>query len=163
MAGRIEVFHASKYGNGAKVAEEFRRSMGEHGVEVNVHHIKDSRPSQVPGAEIYLFISPARIGRPIGSMRRFVKKLDLPPGTKYGLIATHGAPQPDKKTGVTPTIEENERYYTTNKVLGEILDSKGMVRVAEERIFVVQIKGPLEDGWQEKVNSFVGEVMRAIC
>ena len=37
----VEYFHASKYGNGAKVAEEFKQRMATRGVEVSVHHIKD--------------------------------------------------------------------------------------------------------------------------
>lgn len=35
----IECFHASKYGNGAMVAEEFKRLMAERGITVHVHHI----------------------------------------------------------------------------------------------------------------------------
>jgi menaquinone-dependent protoporphyrinogen IX oxidase len=37
---KIEYFHASKYGNGAKVAEEFQRQMAAKGVTVNVHTSK---------------------------------------------------------------------------------------------------------------------------
>ena len=36
---RIEYVHASHYGNGAMVAEEFKKQMDANGVTVNVHHI----------------------------------------------------------------------------------------------------------------------------
>jgi flavorubredoxin len=46
----IEYFHASKYGNGAMVAEEFKKQMAIKGVNVNVHHIRDVEPKEVTPA-----------------------------------------------------------------------------------------------------------------
>ena len=40
---KIEYFHASKYGNGAKVAEEFSKQMSAKGVTVNIHLLPDLR------------------------------------------------------------------------------------------------------------------------
>ena len=37
----------------------------------------------------------------------------------------------------------------------ELLQDKGLVEVAEDKIFVTDLKGPLEEGWQTKVASFV--------
>lgn len=159
---KIELYHASKYGNGAKVAEEFKELMVKRGHQVNIHHIKDSKPGQLPKADLYVFGSPARIGKPIRGMRSFLKKVTLPTGTKYALIATHGAPQPDKKTGEIPPQEELEKWYTTIPILDEILRSKGMVKVADTKIFVVDLKGPLEEGWKKKVESFVDQVNLSI-
>ncbi len=58
---KIEYLHASKYGNGARVAEEFQfqRRMAGRGVGVEVHHIRDVRPSELAPADLYLFSSPA--------------------------------------------------------------------------------------------------------
>ena len=70
----IEYFHASKYGNGAKVAEEFKNQMAAKGVTVNVHHIRDAKPKEIPPADLYVFSSPGRFGKPIGDMRKFLKK-----------------------------------------------------------------------------------------
>ena len=39
-------------------------------------------------------------------------------------------------------------------IMTEILQAKGLVQVAEERVFVTGIKGPLEAGWEETVASF---------
>jgi multimeric flavodoxin WrbA len=98
---KIEYLHASKYGNGAMVAEEFSRQMAAKGVIVNVHHIRKARPKELPSADLYLFSSPGRFGRPIGGMRRFLKKLTLPAGTKYAILTTEAAAHPDK-TGTCP-------------------------------------------------------------
>jgi multimeric flavodoxin WrbA len=151
----IEYFHASKYGNGAMVAEEFRKRMAARGVAVNVHHIRDARPKEMPPADLYLFSSPGRMGKPIGRMRRFLKKVELPSGTKYALLTTEGAPRPDKKTGRMPTEEEQAKWQRVIPVMNEILQGKGLVKIAEGKVLVTGLKGPLEEGWQEKVEAFV--------
>ena len=96
---KIEYFHASVHGNGAMVAEEFRKRMVAKGVTVTVHHIREVSPNELPPADLYLFSSPGRMGKPIGGVRRFLKKVRLPAGTEYAILTTELAPQPDKKTG----------------------------------------------------------------
>jgi len=158
VAMKIEYFHASKYGNGAMVAEEFKKQMGAKGVAVNVHHIRDARPKEMPPADLYLFSSPGRMGRPIGRMRRFLKKAKLPSGTKYAILTTEGAPQPDKKTGRMPTEEEQAKWQRIIPIMNEILQEKGLVKVAEGKILVTGLKGPLEEGWQKKVEAFASQI-----
>jgi menaquinone-dependent protoporphyrinogen IX oxidase len=155
---KIEYMHASKFGNGAKVAEEFSRQMATKGVTVDVHHIRDARPGQLPPADLYLFSSPGRIGKPIGGMRRFLKKVGLPAGTKYAVLTTEAAPRPDKKTGKMPTEEELARYQRVRPIMNEILQGKGLVEVAEDKILVTGVKGPLEDGWQQRVAAFAARI-----
>jgi multimeric flavodoxin WrbA len=155
---KIEYFHASKYGNGAIVAEEFKKQMAAKGVTVNVHHIRDARPKEMPPADLYLFSSPGRMGKPIGGMRRFLKKAKLPSGTKYAILTTEAAPQPDKKTGRMPTEEEQAKWQRVIPVMNEILQEKGLVKVAGGKILVTGLKGPLEEGWQMKVEGFASQI-----
>ena len=155
---KIEYFHASKFGNGAMVAEELRKIMAGKGVVINVHHIRDVRPREIPVADLYVFSSPGRIGKPIGSMRRFLKKVSLPAGTRYAILTTEGAPQPNKKTGKMPTEEEIARWQRIRPIMNEILQSKGLKKVAEVSVLVTGIKGPLEEGWQKKVESFAAQI-----
>ena len=155
---RIEYVHASKYGNGAQVAQEFKHRMEARGVAVAVHHIRDVRPQELPSADLYLFSSPGRMGRPIGGMRRFLKKVDLAPGTRYALLTTEAAPQPDKKTGRMPTEEEQARWQRVPPLMNEALQAKGLTEVAEDRVLVTGLKGPLEEGWQHKVEDFAARI-----
>lgn len=155
---KIEYFHASKFGNGAMVAEEFRKQMAARGVDVNVHHVREARPKEMPPADLYLFSSPGRMGKPIGRMRRFLKKTRVPSGTKYALLITEAAPQPDKKTGRIPTEEEMARWQRVIPIMNEILQKKGLVKVAEGKIRVTGLKGPLEEGWQKKVEAFASGI-----
>jgi flavodoxin len=158
VAMKIECFHASKYGNGAMVAEEFKKQMAAKGVTVNVHHIRDARPKEMPPADLYLFSSPGRMGKPIGGMRRFLKKAKLPSGTKYAILTTEAAPQPDKKTGRMPTEEELAKWQRIIPIMNEILQEKGLVKVAQGKILVTGLKGPLEEGWQKKVEAFASQI-----
>jgi menaquinone-dependent protoporphyrinogen IX oxidase len=156
---KIEYLHASKYGDGAMVAEEFSRQMSARGVTVDVHHIREARPDELPPADLYLFSSPGRFGKPIGGMRRFLKKVELPAGTKYAILTTEAAPKPDRKTGRVPTDEELVATgQRVRPIMNQILQGKGLVEVAEDKVFVTGLKGPLEDGWQRKVEAFAARL-----
>ena len=155
---KIEYFHASKFGNGALVAEEFRKLMAGRGIEVNVHHVREAKPKEMPPADLYLFSSPGRMGKPIGRMRRFLRKVNLPPGTAYAILTTEGAPQPNKKTGRMPTEEELAKWQRVTPIMNEILREKGLVKVAEGKVLVTGLKGPLEEGWQKKVEEFASRI-----
>jgi len=158
---KIEYFHASKFGNGAMVAEEFKKLMAAEGITVNVHHIRNARPKEIMPADLYVFSSPGRFGKPIGSMRRFLKKMQLPPGTKYALPTTEAPPMPDKKTGKTPTEEEFASYERVRPIMDELLQARGMRKVAEGYVNVnpTTLKGPLVEGWQNRVEEFVRTVL----
>jgi hypothetical protein len=154
----IAYFHASKFGNGAMVAEEFARRMADRGDTVSVHHIRDVRPDRLPAADLYVFSSPGRMGRPIGGMRRFLHKVCLPAGTRYALLTTEAAPQPDKKTGRLPTEDELARFQRVRPIMHELLQGAGLVEVAEGHVCVTGLRGPLQDGWQDEVAAFAARI-----
>jgi len=154
---RILYVHASKFGNGAAVAEEFRNQMAAKGAAVDVRHVRDARPREIPPADLYVFSSPGRMGRPIGGMRRFLKKARLPPGSRYAILSTQGAPRPDAN-GRMPSAEELARWQRIIPVMREILQAKGLVSVAEDTVLVTGMKGPLEEGWREKVQAFAARM-----
>jgi hypothetical protein len=155
---KIEYFHASKFGNGAMVADEFKKQMVVEGVTVNVHHIREASPKELPPADLYLFSSPGRMGKPIGGMHRFLKKVRLPAGTKYAILTTEAAPKPDKKTGRMPTDEEMAKWQRVRPIMNGILQGNGLVEVADDKVLVTGLRGPLEEGWQKKVAAFVARI-----
>lgn len=157
---RIELYHASKFGNGARVAEEFRGVMAAKGIHVSVHHVKDARPDEIPSADLYVFSSPGRMGKPTKEMRKFLAKLNLPSGSRYAILATEMNPQPDKKTGDVPTEEELGRCQRVIPIMNDMLNDKGLCKVVEGKVYVIGIKGPLENGWQKKVEEFAAAILR---
>jgi len=154
----IEYFHASKHGNGAQVAEEFQRQMAAKGVTVNVHHVKNTKPKEIPPADLYVFSSPGRFGKPIGDMRGFLKKVNLPSGTKYAILVTELAPEPEKAIRIPTTEEELGKCQRVIPVMNEMLQKKSLIKVAEGKIFVTGIKGPLEANWQKEVEAFASRI-----
>jgi menaquinone-dependent protoporphyrinogen IX oxidase len=152
---RIMYVHASRFGNGARVAAEFKKLMAARGVSVEVHHIREVNPTALSPADLYVFSSPGRMGKPIGSMRRFVKQVGLSPGTQYALLTTELAPKPDKKSGRMPSEEELAKWQRVIPIMNEILQGKGLVRVLDDAVLVTGMKGPLAEGWQQTVEEFV--------
>jgi hypothetical protein len=154
----IEYFHDSKYGNGASAAGEFKKLMAARKATVTIHAVKDSNAKKIPAADLYVFSSPGRMGGPTWRVTRFLKKLKLPPGAKYAVLTTEGAPVPDKKTGRMPTEEERAKWQRVIPRMNKILEGKGLVKVAEASVYVTGMRGPLEEGWQKKVEAFAGRI-----
>jgi menaquinone-dependent protoporphyrinogen IX oxidase len=151
----IEYLHASRFGNGAKVAAEFTKQMAARGATVHVHHIRDARPDALPAADLYVFSSPGQWGKPIRRVRQFLSQIVLPAGTPYALLTTEmSPPKPDKTTGRMPTEEEIATYQRVRPIINQLLQDAGLVNVAEEKVYVSGVKGPLEDGWADKVTAF---------
>lgn len=155
---KIEYLHASKYGNGAIVAAEFAKLMAAKGVSVEVHHIGETKPTELAQADLYVFSSPGRMGKPIRRMRRFLTSVKLPAGTKYALLTTEMAPKPDKATGRVPAEEELAKWQRVRPIMNEILQSMHLVKIDEDKVFVTGFKGPLEEGWQQKVEAFAARL-----
>jgi hypothetical protein len=155
----IEYYHASRFGNGAMVAEEFKRRSAALGATVNVHHIREADPRNLPPADLYIFSSPGQWGKPIRKVRHFLSQLALPAGTRYAVLTTEIAPRPDKKTGVLPTEEEQAKWQRVRSIMNELLQGAGLTKIADDKILVTGIKGPLEDGWETKVDDFVHQVL----
>ena len=155
----VEYLHASKFGNGVAVAAEFRSLMAARGVVANVHHIREVSPTELPPADVYVFSSPGRFGKPIRGMRRFLKKVELPAGARYAVVTTEMAPKPDKKTGRMPTEKELAKWQRVRPIMNEILEGKALAKVAEGTVHVTGMKGPLEDGWRKKVDAFANQIL----
>jgi menaquinone-dependent protoporphyrinogen IX oxidase len=156
---QIEYYHASKYGNGVKVAEEFKRQAAAAGVQVDVHHIKQVDPRHPEPADLYVISSPGRLGKPIKNMRRFLGELTLPTGTPCAVLTTEVTPRPDKKTGAMPTEEELAKHQRVRPIMHELVETAGLVELAEGVVHVTGIKGPLEDDWESMVDDFARQVL----
>lgn len=157
---RILYVHASRFGNGATIAAEVAGRLEADGDVVEVRHVDDLTPGRLPRADLYVFSSPGRMGRPIRPMRRFLEALSLPDGTPYALLTTEAAPRPNPKTGLPPGEEELAKTQRVRPIMTGILDGKGLVKRAEGHVLVTGPKGPLEDDWQAAVDDFVEALQR---
>jgi multimeric flavodoxin WrbA len=155
---KIEYYHDSKWGHGVTIAEEFKKQISAKGASVDIHPVKDSKANKLPVADLFIFSSPGRWGGPTWRVTRFLKKLKLPKGTKYAVFTTEGAAEPNKKTGKMPTEEEQAKWHKIIPKMNKILEGKGLVKVAEGKVLVHEMKGPIEEGWQKKVEAFVAAI-----
>ncbi len=59
-----------------------------------------------------------------------------------------------------PSEEELEKMRRTIPMMDEQLIAKGMRKLAEMKVFVQpeQMKGPLEEGWQDIAEAFVARI-----
>jgi hypothetical protein len=57
-----------------------------------------------------------------------------------------------------PTEEEIAKWQRVIPIMNELLRAKGLVRVAEGKVYVIGLKGPLEEGWQKKVEDFAAQI-----
>ena len=158
---KVAIYFDTKFGNNEKVAARLSGALIAKGHTTEVHRISDVKPKELPSADLYVFSSPTRFGKPKGSMKRFLKKAKLAPNARYALIATHGSPQPNKKTGQMPTQEEIEKYEWTLRDMQEILAGKG-TKVAEMKLHVTgdTMHGSLLEGWEKKVEEFADTITK---
>ena len=80
----------------------------------------------------------------------------------FGQLLLMGLLALDKKTGKMPTQEEQDRWERVIPIMNELLAAKGLRKVAEGAVLVTGMKGPLEDGWQDKVAAFADQVMSTV-
>ena len=57
-----------------------------------------------------------------------------------------------------PTEEELARWQRVIPIMNKLLQEKGLVKVAEGKVLVTGLKGPLEEGWQKKVEAFAAQL-----
>jgi len=131
--------------------------MVDKGIIVNIHHVDDVIPENLPSADLYLFSSPGRMGKPIKGMRRFLERLVLPLGARYAILTTETPPKPDR-SGKMPSEEETCRWQRVRPIMNEIMEGKGLVKVAEDKVYVMETKGPMEEGWQMKVKDLAERI-----
>jgi hypothetical protein len=152
----VAYYHASRFGNGAAVAAKFADIMAARGVTVDVQHMRDADPKNLPPSDVYVFSSPGFMGKPRRTARSFVKHVHLQPGARYAILTTEVAPHPDKN-GKLPDPEQMTRWQRVLPIMRKLLEGKG-VAVAEATVKVTDLKGPLEDGWEEKVRAFADRI-----
>ena len=141
---KICIAYETKYGNGKKCMEYLQGVFTEDGHEVDLFSVRERAPSSLPGAELYIFSAPTQVGNVAGKMKKFLKKAVVPQeNAKYALITTCMDP-PKSKSLAT---------------MGEILEQKGIKKAVDGLMIKVNgMKGPCDEGHQDKLKAFAKEV-----
>ena len=56
------------------------------------------------------------------------------------------------------TTRADHNWTRGRPIINEILKGKGLVEVADGKVRVTNVKGPLEEGWQQKVEAFAARI-----
>ncbi|MCK5258602.1 MAG: flavodoxin domain-containing protein [Thermoplasmatales archaeon] len=141
---KVCIAYESKYGNGKKCVEYLQNIISKKGKDVEAFSVREIKPNSLPQADLYIFSTPTHIGSPPGKMKKFLKKLEITEeGTKYALMATCM----DYKTKSLQTMEN-------------LIQPSGMTKVSDGiKIKVTGMKGPLETGYEEKLDTFAKEIL----
>jgi flavorubredoxin len=137
---KISISYQSKYGNRKKAMEYLARILEEKGNEVSVFSMADTGPNQIPDSDIYVFSTSVHMGKPPRKTRGYVKKFKG--NGRYALVVTHASEPEGHKYSPPQTIE----------MMTELIGSTGLTPASDPLLIrVVDMKGPLEEGWEDKV------------
>ena len=140
---KVCIAYESKYGNGKKMMDHLQDALKGKGHEVQVCSVREIKPQALPQADLYVFSSPTHVGGPTGKMKKFLKKMEISQkGAKYALSTTHMDPN-------SKTLEK----------MDALVQPKSMTKVTDGlQVKVAGMKGPLEEGWEQKVEAFASEL-----
>ena len=137
---KVCIAYESKFGNGKKCVDYLQKAITKKGHSVESSSIREIK--SLPNADLYIFSSPTHIGRPPRKVKKFLNNLEIPQETKYTTIVTH--------------MDPNAK---TPKIIDDLLRPKGMTKVSDGvKIRVTGMRGPLEDGYEKKLDAFVNEI-----
>lgn len=141
---KVCIAYESKFGNGKKLVEHVQTVINKKGHDVETYSIRDIKPDSLPNADIYIFSAPTHVGGPPGKMKKFLKKLEIKQeGAKYSLISTY--------------MDANTK---TLQKMDNILQTKAMTKLSDGVIIkVTGMRGPLEDGYEEKIEEFTNKIL----
>lgn len=142
---KINIIYESQFGNGKKVVEELAVILEENGQDVDLFPVAQTKPDELPPADLYIFSSPTRKFMLPRNMGRFIKEF-VPPSenTKYALMTTYMDPR-------TIALRKMEA----------LMKEKEMIKVADDfKIRVLGLKGPLEDGYSDRLKKFADELIK---
>ncbi len=145
------IVYQTTHGNNREIARHLGRALRAIGHEAECHNVHDILPEEAKGADLYIFSSPTHIGRPPRKIRSFLKSLArVQRDGDYALVATR---MPDGK---------DDRPLRTTEMMKRAL-SKGQLRHRGSlEIGCMGLSGPLEEGWEKKLESFLASVLAGI-
>jgi len=145
---KVIIIYQTNYGNNRIIGQYAASTLEAWGHEVDLHNVYDITPNEVKGADFYLFCSPTHMGKAPRKIRSFLKAFaKVQKEGKYATIVTGLPISPEKRDG------------RTEEMLDTILSETFMTDAGSLRINSLNIKGPLEEGWEKKVDAFLETVI----
>ena len=141
---KINIIYESQFGNGKKVIGELAVLLEEKGHKVSQFPVAETKPDELPAADLYVFSTPTLKFMLPRNMGNFVKSFTPPSeNTKYALITTYMDP----------------RTIALKKI--EALMKKKKIKKAADnlKVKVLGLKGPLEE-YSTELKKFADELIK---
>jgi len=139
----ISIIYESKYGNGKQAMTYLENILRKKGLSVQLMSVHDVKPKSLPEADLYVFSAPNRMGKIIRSMRKFLEKIEIKNSNTHYILVNTGL---DPSSSIDRGLEQME----------EILKEKNISKLSEGiKLKVMAMKGPLEAGYEKKLDEFV--------
>jgi flavorubredoxin len=139
----ISIIYESKYGNGKEAMTYLDNMLKNKGFSVQLMSIHDVNPRSLPESDLYIFSAPNAFGKIVRSMRKFLDKMEIKnSNAQYTLVNTCLNPSSGQDKG----LEQME----------ELLSKKNISKLSDGlKLKVMSIKGPLESGYEKKLDELV--------
>ncbi len=145
---KAKIVFQTTNGNNRAIAERFRKNLVVLGHDVSMHNVYDVLPEELVGADLYVFTAPTHMQRAPRRIRSFLKKLAKSGWeVRYALVATR---LPGSKGDHEPR---------TLDMMASSFTGPGHVRMGGLFIDSKTMKGPLESGWEAKVDAFLADIL----
>jgi flavodoxin len=151
---KVSISYLTKYGNNRQAMEHLADQLKDLGHEVHLFSVSDTKPKQIPQSDLYVFSTSVHMGRPPGKMRRFAKHFEAKgENPRYALIITHASEPSGDRFSPTRTVS----------MMHQMLEERGMKPISQELLIRVKdMEGPLEDGYQEKIDRLARSIASSI-
>ena len=140
----ICVVYYSKFGNNGIIAEYIGKKFREKDHTATVNSNREVEPDALPKADLYVFCSPSAMGNAAGKMNKFLTKAVFENAdASYTISATY-------------MLEGSKTLET----LTDVLEKKAIKKASPGlELKVDTVKGPLEEGYEKKLDSLVEELV----
>jgi flavorubredoxin len=146
----INIIYESKYGNGKKAMTYLQDILRKKDFSVQLLSIHEVKPHSLPDSDLYIFSAPNAFGKIVRSMRKFLGKIEIKnQNAQYTLVNTCLNPSSDIDKGL--------------EQMDEILRTKNISKLSQGlKLKVMAIKGPLETGYEKKLDEFAQTIQSAL-
>lgn len=145
---KVRIIYQSTHGNNRMVAKHVRNAMMLMGHDVESYNVHDVTPQEVSDSDLLLFTAPTHIQRAPRKIRSFLRRLaKVGVDGDFALIATR-LPD-DSKLPRARTLEMMEESF----------NGSGARMLGGLELISLDMRGPLEEGWEGRVDAFLAGIM----
>ena len=146
----ISIIYESKHGNGKQAMTYLENILRKKGYSVQIMSVHEIKPHSLPESDLYIFSAPNAFGKIVRSMRKFLDKIEIKNSSAHYILVN---------TCLNPSSSQDKGL----EQMEEILSKKNISKFSEGlKLKVMAIKGPLETGYEKKLDEFAKTIQSSL-